>query len=134
MAEGYGLNGVVRFLGNVSDEVKFQVLNLSDCYVSTASHEGFGLVYLEAMECGLPVICYNHGGQTDFLIDGKTGFLVQLHDKKRFKNKLTTLIANQPLMDKIGHHNKELVKKFYISACAENYIALFREVLSHHRN
>ena len=73
-----GLEGTVRLMGNVSDEVKFQLLDLSDFYLSTALHEGFGLVFLEAMKCGLPIICYNRGGQNDFLVDGRTGFLVLL--------------------------------------------------------
>jgi len=130
LAEGYGLNGLVRFLGNVSDEVKFQILNLSDCYLSTASHEGFGLVFLEAMECGLPILCYNRGGQTDFLVNGKTGFLVELNDKKAFRNKLVELITNPELIDQFSLYNKQLAKEFYISGCAEKYIALFQEVIS----
>ena len=133
LAIGYGLNGVVRFLGNVSDEVKFQILNLSDCYLSTASHEGFGLVFLEAMECGLPIICYNRGGQTDFLVNDKTGFLVELDDKKAFRNKLVELITNQALIDRFSRYNKQLAKEFYISGCAEKYIALFHEVILMHR-
>ena len=127
--QNFGLDGRVRLLGNISDELKFQLLDLSDCYISTALHEGFGLVFLEAMECGLPVICYNRGGQNDFLINGKTGFLVQLGDKKSFHDKIVKLITDQGLKKDISLYNKKLVKNFYINHCAEKYISLFQKVI-----
>ncbi|MGB8318335.1 MAG: glycosyltransferase family 4 protein, partial [Ignavibacteriaceae bacterium] len=67
------LQNDIKMLGRVSEELKFQYLNASDIYLSTAIHEGFGIVFLEAMECGLPVICYNRGGQVDFLSNENTG-------------------------------------------------------------
>ena len=119
-----GLEARVQLMGNVSDEVKFQVLDLSDCYLSTAVHEGFGLVFLEAMECELPVICYNRGGQNDFLINGKTGFVVALDDKKSFSEKIIELISDSQLKKNMGCYNRNLVKNYYISTCAERYISL----------
>ena len=129
----FGLEGIVRLLGNVSDEVKFQVLDLSDCYLSAASHEGFGLVFLEAMECGLPIVSYNRGGHNDFLVNGKTGFLVELGNKKIFREKLVELFANSELMKRISKYNKNLVKEFYIGGCAQKYISLFQDVISTYR-
>lgn len=125
-----GLEAMVQLTGNVSDEVKFQVLDMSDCYLSTAVHEGFGLVFLEAMECGLPVICYNRGGQNDFLINGKTGFVVALGDKKSFSEKIIELISDSQLKKNMGCYNRNLVKNYYISTCAERYISLFQNVIS----
>lgn len=130
LIERLGLENRVLLLGNVSDEVKFQLLDLSDCYLSTALHEGFGLVFLEAMECGLPVICYNRGGQNDFLVDGKTGFLVELNDKESFGERVVTLMTNVILKETMGSYNRTLVKNFYISSCAKKYISLFKEVTS----
>ena len=126
----FRLEGMVRMMGNVSDEVKFQLLNLSDCYLSTSLHEGFGLVFLEAMECGLPIVCYNRGGQNDFLINKKTGFLVALGDKKAFHDRIIELIQNPDMKDEMCYYNKNLVKKYYISNCAERYISIFQEVIS----
>lgn len=129
----HGLDERVRLFGNVSDEVKFQLLDLSDCYLSTALHEGFGLVFLEAMECGLPVICYNRGGQNDFLLDGKTGFLVQLGDKETFGEKIVRLIRDSKLKNRMSLHNRRYVQNYYIGECANQYISLFEKVVLGHR-
>ena len=46
---------------------KYAALSMADAFVTASQHEGFGLVFLEAMAFGLPVLCYDRGGQTDFL-------------------------------------------------------------------
>jgi len=120
----------VRLLGRVSDEQKFQYLSASDVYLSTAIHEGFGIVFLEAMECGLPVISYDKGGQTDFLRDGKTGYLVQLGNRRDFTIKLTGLLESKTLRTEISAYNSDYAKEFYIDNVADKYISIFREVVS----
>ena len=125
-----GIDKAVRLLGRVSDEEKFQYLAASDVYLSTAIHEGFGIVFLEAMECGLPVISYDRGGQTDFLREGKTGHLIALGNKGNFALKLKELLNSGPMRTEIRAHNKKYVKEFYIEHVADRYIAIFNEVAS----
>lgn len=124
------LREMVCLLGNISDEKKFQILDISDCYISTALHEGFGLVFLEAMECGLPIICYNKGGQNDFLVNGKTGYVVELRDKNTFAECVENLINNFELKEAMSAYNRNLVKNYYINTCADKYLSLFEEVIS----
>ncbi len=88
-------NGVAEkiiFTGFVKQQAKLELLDMADIYVSTSQHEGFGLVFLEGMAAGLPVVCYDYGGQTDFLENGKTGYLVKLNDTDSFKNRLIQMI------------------------------------------
>ena len=125
-----GIDSSVRLLGRVSDEEKFQCLAASDVYLSTAIHEGFGIVFLEAMECGLPVISYDRGGQTDFLREGTTGHLIALGNKADFASKLKELLNSEPTRTEIRAHNKKYVKEFYIEHVAEKYISIFNEVAS----
>ena len=119
----------VKLAGRVDEELKFQYLNASDIYVSTAVHEGFGIVFLEAMECGLPVICYNRGGQVDFLRNNETGYLIDLGNKDSFFNNLLSLLNSSEKKEKIKFYNKELVKEYYISNVAKQYLSIFDEVL-----
>ncbi|PIP35439.1 MAG: 1,2-diacylglycerol 3-glucosyltransferase [Desulfobacterales bacterium CG23_combo_of_CG06-09_8_20_14_all_52_9] len=129
LVQKYGLAGTVRFIGNVSDEEKFQLLAISDIYISTALHEGFGLVFLEAMECGLSIVCYNRGGQNDFLKDGKTGFLIKVGDTNTFSRRIAQLVNSRELRKTVSVFNKQSVKKYYINHCAQKYVSLFQDVI-----
>jgi glycosyltransferase involved in cell wall biosynthesis len=115
------VGGSVLLLGSVDEREKFRILQLSDVYVSTSQHEGFGLVFLEAMATGLPIVCYDHGGQTDFLSQGKTGYLVPLNDLDRFQEHCEALIGDADLRGEIGRTNLERVEEFFIETCAARY-------------
>lgn len=125
-AEALGLNGSVRFVGRVSDEEKHAWLAASDAYVSTAQHEGFGIVFLEAMSAGLPVVCYDQGGQTDFLQDGCTGFVVRHGDHAVLAERLERLAADAPERHRISEHNRAYVRRFDIGAIGERVAAMLR--------
>jgi glycosyltransferase involved in cell wall biosynthesis len=125
-----GLKDQVLFTGFVTDEDKFRLLQRSDIYVSSSQHEGFGLVFLEAMASGLPVVCYDHGGQTDFLQNDRNGYVVSLNDLDGLRARCQQLIENHQLRNSIGRNNKELVKEFYIDNCAKLYENLFYETIS----
>ena len=122
-----GLDHRVIFLGQVAESEKFQILRMCDVYVSTSQHEGFGLVFLEAMACGLPVVCYNFGGQTDFLEDGTTGYLVGLNDQDCFRDRCLLLIKDADLRGKIGRDNSNRAEEYYIENCALKYEHIFNE-------
>ena len=123
------LTKCVTLAGRVGPE-KFQYLASSDIYVSTASHEGFGLAFLEAMESGLPIICYDNGGQVDFLENGKTGFLVKLGQKENFCRQLRELLTSPKLRKEMSAHNRKHVKQFYVRNGAERHLSIFRQAMN----
>jgi glycosyltransferase involved in cell wall biosynthesis len=125
----YGLEDKITLTGRVGEE-KFQIMSASDIYVSTATHEGFGLVFLEAMESGLPVVSYNNGGQVDFLKDGTTGFLIELGETEKFCDQLMQLIRSGEMRAQMSRNNRGYIKKFYTSRCSEKYLEiLYRHCL-----
>jgi glycosyltransferase involved in cell wall biosynthesis len=132
LAGRLGIGRRVRFMGRVTERAKFELLSSSDLYVSTSQHEGFGLVFLEAMACGLPIVSYDRGGHADFLADGVTGHLVPLNDRDAFAARCEALIAKPERRTAIGAANRRRVEEFFVERCAERYEALFASVLAAH--
>jgi glycosyltransferase involved in cell wall biosynthesis len=117
------------FLGFVEESEKYRILRMCDIYVSTSQHEGFGLVFLEAMHSGLPIVCYDHGGHTEFVQNNETGYIVPLNDLNLFKERCEFLIDNQDLRRSIGENNKRRVREFYIDKSASMYEEAFTSIL-----
>ena len=128
-----GADDLIRFLGGLSDQEKFDLLGMSDLYVSSSQHEGFGLVFLEGMAAGLPVVCYDHGGQTDFLTDGVTGFVVPLNDREKLRTCIQELVIDPTLRQKIAAANRHRVENYFIESMALAYEGLFEQAIRDRR-
>ena len=128
LARTLGVAERVRFMGFVPEERKHQLLEAADVFVSATTHEGFGLMYLEAMARGLPVVTYDHGGQCDFLRDGQTGCVAPAGRRDRLQAGLHQLLQDEPRRRRIGSWNREIAARFSIEACAGAYERLFEEV------
>ena len=123
-----GLGDAVIFTGFVAEETKWQILAASDLYVSTSLHEGFGIVFLEAMENRVPVICYDRGGQADFVSD-QVGRLVPLGESKRFGDALRALADDPEQRARLGENAKRLAADYTIQRYAERYQTIYSECL-----
>jgi glycosyltransferase involved in cell wall biosynthesis len=75
-----GVQTRVVFAGKISEAEKADHYRLADAYVMPSSGEGFGIVYLEALACGLPVIGSRADGSSEALLDGRLGTLVDPRD------------------------------------------------------
>ena len=129
-AKALGVAKRVRFAGFVEEQEKRDLLNAADLYVSTSQHEGFGLVFLEAMAAGLPVVCYDFGGQSDFLEHGVTGGLLALNDHDGFRREVERLLASPEEITRMGEGNRARVETYYIDTCARGYEELFSRVVA----
>lgn len=127
-AAALGVAAQITFAGFVTDQQKVDLLAAADLYVSTSQHEGFGLVFLEAMAQGLPIVCYDNGGQTDYLVDGVNGAVRSLNDTDGFTAAVAALVADQPLRKSISARNRADVEQFFIENCAALYEALFARI------
>jgi glycosyltransferase involved in cell wall biosynthesis len=80
-----GVHDRVIFTGRVSENEKVDYYNLADAFVMPGRGEGFGIVYLEAMACGVPVVASALDGSREALLDGKLGVLVNPLDPASIK-------------------------------------------------
>ncbi|HEY6823373.1 MAG TPA: glycosyltransferase family 4 protein [Steroidobacteraceae bacterium] len=119
----------VRMLGYVTDAVKYRAYQVADVFVSTSQHEGFGLVFLEAMAFGLPIVCYDRGGQTDFLTSPSTGAVVPLNDLGAFNEAVRSLRDAPERRAAIRRTNLLRVEDYFISRCAERYERVFERIV-----
>ena len=131
-ARELGAEGRILFPGFVAEELKWQILSNSDAFVYTTLHEGFGIVYLEAMATGLPVVTYDCGGQTDFLTD-EIAFLVPVGNKEKFRESLLRLIREPELREKMSRTALGKAKEFEVDSIADAYLDLYRECLDRYR-
>ncbi len=114
----YGLENRVQLLGRVDEEKKFQILHAASLYVSAAQHEGFGIVFLEAMNAGLPIVAANDGGQKDFLVPGKNALLVPPHNVQAIIEAVKNIYTNTAMREMFSRQNKEDVKMYALDRTA----------------
>ncbi|MFH1457110.1 MAG: glycosyltransferase family 4 protein [Patescibacteria group bacterium] len=115
LAKKLGVINKVNFAGKVSDEELKNYYNNCDFLVlpSTDSGEAFGLVLVEAMSFGKPVIASNLPGVRTVCEDNINGFLVEPRNINDLYNKMLKLIENKDLAEKIGKKSRELVDEKY---------------------
>jgi glycosyltransferase involved in cell wall biosynthesis len=128
-AAAHGVSGRVHLLGSLGEVDKYRAIAAADVFASTSQHEGFGLVFLEAMAMGLPVICYDHGGQTDYLSTGSTGHVLHLNDATAFSNAIRELSMSAERSRRFGEFNRARVEEYFIDRCAERYEAVMQRAI-----
>ena len=124
-----GVAEQVEFTGWVSDERKWELLRVADAYVSTSLHEGFGLVFIEAMAMGLPVVALDHGGQMDFLKSGETGFVAPAGDDSAVIQAISSLMSRPVEARRMGEENITRAENYRAERCANRYEELFERVI-----
>lgn len=114
------LNARVILAGQKKDVESY--LLKSKIFAFTSSSEGFPNVIGEAMSAGLPVVAYDCiAGPSDMVIDGENGFLIPLFDQSSFKQRLSQLIKDESLRNKMGHCAKTSICRFGEEFITEQY-------------
>ena len=109
----------VKFLGTLYNAEKQNEYSNSIAVIVPSNYfEAFGIVNIEAMACGKPVIASNTGGIPEIIDHGKTGFLFKQGDDKELAYYIEKLWNNQDLVINLGKEARKKAEMFYSS---ENY-------------
>jgi phosphatidyl-myo-inositol dimannoside synthase len=123
-AEELSVADRVVFAGRISDEEKPDHYRLADAYVMPSSGEGFGIVLLEALACGIPVIGSKIDGSRDALRDGSLGLLVNPRNPAELHAAILQALAQgkesaQERLDGVEYFSVERFRQRVFEICRE---------------
>jgi len=100
-------------------------------FVLSSRFEGFGMVLVEAMACGLPVVSFDcPAGPDEIITDGYDGLLVPSGDVHALAEKLMTLIADESLRKRLAQQARLTARRYEMDALAKQWISLFDQLMT----
>ncbi len=120
----------VQFLGGVSDEQLNRLYQACDLFVAPSLYESFGLIYLEAMNYGKPVVGCRAGGIPEVVEDGVTGILVEPEAPVALAEAILRLVHSPELLHTMGAAGRRrLLDRFTYRHMARSFAAAYATVL-----
>lgn len=123
----YNLTDNVLFVGK-SKEID-KVLSKTDLFLLPSEFESFGLVALEAMSFGIPVVTTNTGGIVELVLDGVNGYNCIVGDISKMSLKVIELLSNNNLYNQFSNEAYNQAKKFHIDRIIPLYESCYLELI-----
>ena len=118
----------VIFVGTVSYEEIRHYYKMAYVFTIASTTETFGIVTIEALASGIPVVAIKAPGAVDILTDGLDGLLVD-DDVEKFANALEKIIKEPELREKLSRGALKTSEKYSINKISERMLNLYREVI-----
>jgi D-inositol-3-phosphate glycosyltransferase len=119
---------LVTFLGAKDQDTLQYYYSAAEMVVMPSHYESFGMVALEAMACGTPVIASEVGGLAFVVRDGATGFHVPDRDPKALADKIELLLTDDVLRMRLGRRAECWAESYGWPSIADQLVELFQEV------
>lgn len=129
LGKSLGVHDLVTFLGRRDQDTLQYYYSAAEVVVVPSYYESFGLVALEAMACGTPVVASETGGLAFLVKDGETGFHVPADDPKALAERLRIIIQDDVLRERLGAQAAEYAKAFAWSKIIDQIIDLYGSLL-----
>jgi glycogen(starch) synthase len=128
-----GIAERVRFVGEVSDAALYQFYADCDVFCVPSRYESFGLVYIEAMMFGVPIVATRVGGVPEVVQHDGNGFLVEPEDPAALAEALRRLVADGALRAQFGRASRALYEeRFTIPAMARGVARQLTRIIDEH--
>jgi len=125
-----GLNDLVLFLGKRAQDTLPYYYSAADVLIMPSHYESFGMVALEAMACGTPVVASQVGGLAFLVQDGQTGFAVPNGDVPALSDRLTRLLTDSALRETLGLQAAAYARQYSWENIVDRLLAVYENVLS----
>ncbi len=125
----FDLDRMVTFLGKKDQDSLPYYYSAAEMVIMPSHYESFGMVALESMACGTPVIASMVGGLAHLVEDGVTGFHVPVEDHRALGENISALLKDKALRYRMGHDAFAFAKKFSWENIADRMIQLYQELI-----
>lgn len=129
MRERLGLEDMVTFIGRRDQDTLPYYYSAAEAVVVPSQYESFGMVALEAMACGTPVVASEVGGLAFLVQDGETGYTVPVGEPTALAERLAALLNDAELRQRMGRQAAAFARKYDWKLIAGEVVKLYREVL-----
>ena len=114
-----------------NDEAKRNVYSAGDLFVLPSLEDNQPQTGLESMACGTPVVAYDTGGISEFVLHGKTGLLASIDSRESLAKQINWLVQDRDTQQSFGQNARDLiVAQFEIQTQSEKYIKLYDSLLT----
>ncbi|MBX5491631.1 MAG: glycosyltransferase [Chloroflexi bacterium] len=115
----------VHFVGAVEQERLPLYYAAADATVVPSLYESFGLVAVESMACGTPVVAARVGGLASTVRDGETGFLIPTRDPRLYAQRLAMLLSDRPLRARLALQARRAAARYAWPQIAEEIYGIY---------
>jgi D-inositol-3-phosphate glycosyltransferase len=123
------LQGEVAFWGAQRQDLLPHFYSAAEALILPSRYESFGMVALEAMGCGTPVIASKVGGLQFTIEDGRTGFLVPEGDWRLLADRIRKMLESPALKKKMGREALVRVKRYGWPQITQEVLSVYREYI-----
>jgi len=124
-----GVEDTVTFLGRRDQDTLQYYYSAAEVVVVPSHYESFGLVALESMACGTPVVASETGGLVFLVRDGETGFHVPAGEPQALADRLAQLLEDDVLRRRLGKQAAEYAKRYAWPLIADQIVDLYQTTL-----
>ncbi len=125
LTRSLGLDGRITFAGGRAHEDVIGFMRAADVFVLPSLVESFGIVLVEAMSCGLPIVASNVMGIPSLIEDGVNGVLVPPGDTSALAGAITRLLADPPASAGMARANARKAANYAMPRVADQFLALW---------
>lgn len=129
-----GLTGRVRHVARPSHDDLVRLYQGAEVFALSSDEEGLGVVLLEAMACGVPVVSTRSGGPDGVISDGRDGYLVDRHSADQLGARMLELLTKREVRDRMGTEARRTIEECYaMDVAGRQFVDVWGRLLERRR-